>query len=267
MKKNILITTIIFIVATIMCYGYVIGHYSIDNYNISNIGYNQYSILNNLKEGRPVMFLIDQLALKLNIDYQVFFIITVVLAILITSIAVTIFYNIIIKYFENKSTINKIILLLISYTIFFNFMYIENLYFVESIVMALALLLYLISANWLVNRKHIVWSVVLATIATLCYNGFVCYYVTIVLILSIFKNRKNYKSIIKDVIISGLIIVFSVIINFIQIKIVCNILDSVNNRLGKLTNILYNAKVIIKYLLQLFIESAGLFPKYLYLIF
>lgn len=267
MKKSILVTLIIFTVAIIMCFGYVIGHYSIDNYNISNIGYNTYSIQNNLKEGRPIMYLIDQIAFMLNMSYEMFFCITVILAILFTSITITIFYNITKQYFKIERLISKILYLIICYTIFFNFMYIENLYFVESIVMSLSLMLYLVSANYLVNKNYKVISILLSMLATLCYNGFLCYYVTIVPILSILKNKNSYKNILKDFIISVLFILISVAINLLQIKIVCEFYNLANNRIGSIFNIFYNIKVILYYLPAIITENSGLFPKYMYLLF
>ena len=168
MKKNVKMIFVVFFLALIMCGGYVIGHYSTDIYNIMNIGYNQYSICNNLKDGRPIMFLIDQLALLLKIDYNVFVILTVMLALLITSIVVVYFYHMIEKYFNKEKSTYKLIFLGICFTIYFNFMYIECLYFVECVVMSLALLLYLISADYFINKKNIWIAVILAILANFC---------------------------------------------------------------------------------------------------
>ena len=230
MKKNVKIIIVIFFLMLIMCGGYFV-HYSTDTYNIMNIGYNQYSLHNNLKEGRPIMFLIDQLALLLKIDYNVFVILTVVFALIITSIVVIYFYRIIEKYFNKGKNIDKIILLGICFTIYFNFMYIECLYFVECVVMSLSLLLYLMSANYFINKKKIWIAVILAILANFCYNGFQCYYVTIVFILSLFKNESNYKVIFRDVLVSGLFVIVAAVLNLMQIKITCNVFGLVNNRI------------------------------------
>lgn len=268
-KRNIIFLIIVLVIALVTHWEYICGHYSTDDYNIINIGYDEYSIVNNLREGRPVMCLIDQLALRLNMSYDLFIQLTVILAILITSITVIIFYNIICKYLNTDSFKEQIIILLISYLIFFNFMYIENLYFVESIVMALTLLLYVISANCLIKRKSIILSIVLAVVGTFCYNGFLCVYIILNCVLSLLKNKGEYIKVVKDVIFAGLIIILSVLCNLIQIKYVCNIYNMTNTRMGnlKLTNIIQNILNIIVRIPAVLAYNVELFPKYCYLIF
>lgn len=267
MKKNVKMIFVVFFLALIMCGGYVIGHYSTDIYNIMNIGYNQYSICNNLKEGRPIMFLIDQLALLLKIDYNVFVILTVMLALLITSIVVVYFYHMIEKYFNKEKSTYKLIFLGICFTIYFNFMYIECLYFVECVVMSLALLLYLISADYFINKKKIWIAVILAILANFCYNGFQCYYVTIVFILSLFKNKNNYKVIFRDVFVSGLFVITAVVLNLVQIKITCNVFGLVNNRIRNCETIFYNIYSIFISLPWIIKNTAGLLNRYIYFIY
>lgn len=264
-KNNILFVVIIFGMALIMCWGYISGHYSTDNYNIINIGYNQYSIVNNLKEGRLIMYLIDQLALRINLNYNAFIVITVCLAILITSITCVLFYNIIIKYYTDNK-INKLLILIVSYTIFFNFMYIENLYYVESVVMAFALLLYLIAANYQVNKNKILVPLLLGIIANFCYNGFQCYFITIISVLSLFKNRMQFKKVVKDILIAGWIVIIAVILNLIQIEIVCLACNLKNTRIGSITNFPGNIVTIFINAPVLLLNTVDLFPKFAYII-
>ena len=120
-KENIILLIIIFLIAVIMCYGYVKGHYSVDDYNIIDIGYKEYSINNNLKEGRVVMYVIDQIALLLNMDYKLFIILTVLIAIFITSVTIIIFYNEVLKTMKQVDLKDRIFVACISFVIFFNF--------------------------------------------------------------------------------------------------------------------------------------------------
>lgn len=267
-KRNLLLLLFVLAIAFITFFGYVSGHYSTDDYNIMNIGYNYYSIVNNLREGRPVMYLIDQFALKINMSYELFIKLTVILAIFITSVTVIIFFNIVKKYFEDNKLEKEIFILLISYTIFFNFMYIENLYFLESLVMALTLLSYVISANYLVKRRHIILSIVLAIAGNFCYNGFQCAYITLVCILSLLQNKDSYKKVIRDILVAGLIIILSVICNLIQIKWTCSVYNMINTRMGNLslTNIICNIVYIIYRIPIVLLYTVELFPKYYYVI-
>ena len=266
-KQNIIFFVVILMISTCVFWGFIQGHYSTDDYNIMNIGYNEYSIRNNLREGRPIMYFIDQIALKFSIDYNVFISTTVCLAIIITSLTVIVFYNIVIKYLNNPSIFNKIIILLCSYTIIFNFMYVENLYYVESIVMSMALLIYLISAVNLVEKKNYKVAIILAIVANFCYNGFQCYYITVVFLISILSNGKDYKNIIKDFFTAGGIIVFSVVLNLIQIKICGNYFNIPIRRLGNTKSITSNILYIIYGIPLMVLTTANLFPGFLYLIF
>lgn len=266
-KKNyILITLIVFIVAIIMCGGFVVGHYSADDYYIMNIGYNQYSIVNNLKEGRPIMCILDRLANVINLDYNAFIIITVVIAIFISSINIVILFDYIIRTKNIEDTYKKILILISVYVTIFNFMYIENLYFVEAIVMSIALLLYTIAAKELIESKF-AKTIIYAIVATLCYNGFTCYFITIVLLLTILKDDKDLKTIIKKVIQSGVILLIAIGLNLIQINITCKIFDLNSTRTGNLNSIFNNLFCIIENLPLILTNTVNQFPKYLYLIF
>ena len=266
-KENIILLIIIFLIAVIMCYGYVKGHYSVDDYNIIDIGYKEYSINNNLKEGRVVMYVIDQIALLLNMDYKLFIILTVLIAIFITSVTIIIFYNEVLKTMKQVDLKDRIFVACISFVIFFNFMYIENLYFVECIVMSLALILYLVSAILFVKRKNIVLSIILAILANICYNGMQCYYIIIVFLFSLLLEKDKYKKIILNVLLAGLIIILAVLINVLEIKLACNIFNIENKRMGSIEFIPYNIYIIIKRLPIILARTAGLFPKYVYLFF
>ena len=170
---------VIVLISLIMCVGYITGHYSTDDYHIMNVGYKEYSINNNLIEGRPIMFLIDQLFLKLNISYDAFIIITVVIAILLTDLNVLLVYKLVNDKYTNK---NKLLLFTLLFSTIFNFMYIENLYFVESIVMALSLVLYTLSCKYFFRDGK--WNKLIALLfnilATMSYNGFECYYIILI---------------------------------------------------------------------------------------
>lgn len=267
MKRNyIFITFTIFIIAIIMCIGYVSGHYSVDDYYIMHIGYSQYSIVNNLKEGRPIMCLLDQLANMVHLSYDAFIILTVVIAIFISSIIIVIIYDIILKYKNITSKYMKIVILTALYVTIFNFMYIENLYFVESIVMALALLFYTIAAKKLIDSK-LMKTLIFSSIATFCYNGFSCYFIIIVLLFSLLEDDKNFKKIFNRIIYVGMILIFTFILNLVQIKITCVIFNLVSTRTGNISAISKNAIYIIKSLPSIIINTASLFPRYLYLFF
>lgn len=262
-KKYLLCIVIVFI-SLIMCFGYISGHYSTDDYNIMNIGYHTYSVNNNLIEGRPIMYLIDQLFLKLNLSYNIFIISTVVIAILLTDLNILLLYNLIKDKFKKT---NKVLLTVILFTTIFNFMYIENLYYVESIVMSLSLVLYTLSAKYFFKegKKNLLIAILLSILATLSYNGFECYYIVIITLLSLLSNKKINKKVFIDILKAGFIIILSVLLNYVQITICSNLLDITNNRITTFSP-LYNILYIITHVPYLIVISSCLYPKYLFVI-
>ncbi len=103
------------------------------------------------------MYLIDLFAYSIHLPITAFVIITLLLALVISCIAVILLKNIVSKYKNTENKYLKGFVLLISYFTIFNFMYIENMYFVECIVMAASLLFHIISADTLVSRKNIIY--------------------------------------------------------------------------------------------------------------
>ena len=79
--------------------------------------------------------------------------ISLLFAIVITNISVMKIFNWTEKYVQIKNIKEKIILLIICYVIFWNFTYIENMYFLESSIMALSVLFYTMSAISLVEKN------------------------------------------------------------------------------------------------------------------
>ena len=77
------------------------------------------------------------------------------------------------KYKEPKNIFQEIIVIIISYITVFNFMYLENMYFVECIVMAASVLLFIISADILVekNNKYFIKSTILTILGIMFYQG------------------------------------------------------------------------------------------------
>ena len=269
MKKNIYQYIIILLLTCIIFSFFLTGHYATDTYNIINVGYENYAINWSLNDGRIIMFIIGIIAEKLQIPIMVFVIMTLFIGLSISCLAVIILKNIIGKYKKYDNNKKEILGLIISYITIFNFMYIENMYFVESIVMAISVIALLKSADILIKKenKYYIKSLGLAIIAMFSYQGTICFFILIGIILSIIKNEQNIKNIIKDILKIASIVLISVIINLVITKIIGNILNTNQIRIGSIKNIKNNIIYILKNFKQVIIECCGLFPKYLYIIF
>ena len=268
-KKQLIIFLITFIVTCIIFIPFLTGHYATDSYNIANIGYEEYAIKWSLKDGRIFMCLICLRAGKLNISIEAFTFITLFISLIISNITVIFLMEVIKKYKEPKNVIQEIILILISYITIFNFMYLEDMYFAESIVMSLALMLFTISANILVekNKNYIIKSLILNIIGIMCYQGTIGMFFAFVTLFTILKNKNNIKQIIIDIIKSGILALIAILINMVTVKIVGNIINIEQTRIGQLSDIFNNIKVIISTLPTILQETCNLFPKNMLIIF
>lgn len=268
-KKNIYQYIIILILTCIIFSFFLSGHYATDTYNIINVGYENYAVNWSLNDGRIIMFIIEIIAERLQIPIIAFVIITLFIALNISCLSVIILKEIIGNYKKYDSNKKEILGLIISYITIFNFMYLENMYFVESIVMAISVISLLKSADILIKKedKYYIKSLLLAIIAVFSYQGTICFFILIGIVLSIIKNKKDIKNIVKDILKIASIVLISIIINLIITKAIGNLLGTSQTRIGSIKNIKDNIIYILENLKNIIIQCCGLFPKYLYIIF
>lgn len=255
------------VIAIISCLIYspiIIGHYSTDTYRLIEMGYKKYSIEYSLNDGRIFMSIIGQIADKLNTDIMVYVIILTALAIFISCICVIILERIITKY-KRKEKI--IVSLLISYITIMNFMWLENMYFTENIVMAISILLYLLAAYYLNEGKSKIKVFLLVLLGMFCYQGTINAFISFYFVFALIKNKKINKQICKDLFSIILICLVSVAINMLQIKICGKIYGLEQTRTGGIEYIFYNIIYIFEHMDKIILYSSEMFPKYLFLVF
>lgn len=269
-KKDLIIYIIIFALTCVIFAPLLVGHYASDSYNIYNMGYHEYAIKYSLNDGRIFMALLGLIAGKINISINAYIFITLFGALIISNITVIVLNKIIKKYKEPKNIFQEIIVIIISYITIFNFMYLENMYFVECIVMAISVLLFIISAHILVekNNKYFIKSLILTILGVMFYQGTIGMFFTFVFLFTILKNKNNIKQIIIDCIKAGIIAVISVGLDLLIVKIFGIFLGMNQTRYGSLTDIPNNLKYILNCgLPNVMKEACGLFPKYALVIF
>lgn len=272
--KNLILFFILFVITGVVFWNYVSMHYATDTYNIMNIGYEKYAINNSLSDGRIFMFLIGMLANTINIPINVYVITLTVIGLIISCIAVIILKNMIMKFCKKQTKLQEVVAILIAYCTIFNFMYVENLYFVEAAVMACSVLLYILAVKQIVDKKklYILKSAILAIIATFCYQGTIGLFALYGVVFSIVKNKNNIKEILKDFGVIILITIISFIANLIQIDIATYLAGTTQKRLNGIQNLLENFIYVLSrfgtmVFDTMFIENCGLFPNYLMMIF
>ncbi len=273
-QKDLIIFLVLMILTCIIFEGYITKHYATDTYNIINIGYTNYAINNSLIDGRIIAGGIEILADIINIPIQILVVSFTLIALFISCITVIILKNMIIDMKKTDNKFLEIIAIIISYITIFNFMYVENLYFIEAMVMAISILMYILSVKEIIKKDkfYYIKALILAIIATFSYQGTIGLFIICGFVFIIIKNKENKKENIKDLAILISIVLISFIVNLIQIKITTQVLGIEQQRLGGITNIaLYTKHVLINFptmiLKDIILNSCGLFPKTLLTLF
>lgn len=264
-KNKSIIKNVVTVIIILLIYSpLLMGHYSTDTYRLIEMGYGKYSIEYSLNDGRIFMYIIGQIAEKININIDAYVIILTFAAVIISYICIILLEKILKKY-KNKEKI--IIVSLISYVTIMNFMYLENLYFTECIVMAISILLYILAAYWLNEEKSIIKVFLLVLLGVFFYQGTINVFITFYLLFALIKNQKIDKTIIKNMCIVLGISLISILINMIQIKICGKIYGLEQTRTGNINEILFNIIYIIINIGEILIQTSGLFPRYIFLMF
>ena len=266
MKKNIIIYLCIVIIASMMCLPYMTMHYSTDDYTIIGDGYNKYAIDTFLNAGRIFSSGITLLAGYINLPINIFVQVLFYIGILISCLCVMEIRKCIIKIKPEKSFKDMILVIGISFCIIFNFMYLENMYFVEIPIMAMGILLFIKASENLTEEKY-AKSLLYLILGELCYQGTINFFITFTFILLIIKNKKINKELITKMLVAAFFCIIAVIINIVQIKICGKIFNLEQDRLGSLASIPTNIIYIILNISTIITKSSDLFPQYLFIAF
>ncbi|MCI9038996.1 MAG: hypothetical protein HFJ29_03875 [Clostridia bacterium] len=244
-KREMIIALILIVFTCLIFLPFLQGHYIADTYGIIEKGLKGYSMDNSFSDGRMVMGLLNLLVLKLNIPMIAYVIGTLLVAIIISCLVVMLLKNSIAKYRQIENKWLEILVIVLCYVTIFNFMYLEQLYFIECIVMAISLLLYTIGANVLVDRKKgYLWkSTLCTTIGMICYQGTIGFFLALVLLYSILKNKDTVIYIIRDVLLSGILVVIAGLEDLGCVKLFTTYFHTAQSRLS--TNIFENILYIL----------------------
>lgn len=199
-KREVWMFLIVFVLALLMCMAFLQPHYTHDTYYIEVNGYAKYTAMNFLPEGRPITGLVMILAELINIDIEVLGVISFVIAIAFLSLSVVLLYKIMTK--ENKNISNQVITLLVSFLIIFNYLMIEHIYFLESSIMSLGILLSVYACKVFTNNEKYRYlkSYLLLLVAVFCYQGSIAIFPMIILTYYAIVEKYDWKTYLKLII-------------------------------------------------------------------
>ena len=192
-KREVWMFLIIFALALLMCMAFLQPHYTHDTYYIELSGYSRYAQTNFVPEGRPITGLVMILADLINIDIKVLGVISFVIAIAFLSLSVVLLYKIMTK--ENKNISNQVMTLLVSFLIIFNYLMIEHIYFLESSIMSLGILLSVYACKVFTNNEKYRYlkSYLLLLVAVFCYQGSIAIFPMIILTYYAIIEKALYR--------------------------------------------------------------------------
>ena len=174
-------------------------HYTADSYKIADWGYEKYMFARSLKDGRIFMFIFLDICNIINLPLKWTNYISEIFGLNFSCLSVMIIRSIIVNLKEPKTKWQSFLVDIISYLTIFNFMYIEVLYFIETIVISLSVLLFTLAAKEIVlsENKYIPKSIIYSILATFSYQGTIGYFLVLICALIIIKNKDNIKEILK----------------------------------------------------------------------
>ena len=259
--------TIFFIISIILsclvlCY-FLTGYYSIDTERIYSQGYTDYAIKDAyIRDGRWISALIFFIVGIFNPTIKTMYIINIIIAIIILSISVVQLYDIIKRYKKNINNKSKIIIFIISYAYIFNFFIIDILQYIDSFIISMSILLFILAIKKIIIEKKLKLGFILTLIGVICYQGTIPVYIATAILVTILENKKINKEFFKIILPSAISIIISASISLIIVKLVPIITNMpVTNRIVE-KDFLVNIKTNLMKMNGIFFESFYLFPKY-----
>ena len=253
-KSNLMKYFLILFIGLIITFPAIIPSYNLDGYCNVASGYFITSKIF-LKSARLFSALIFYLASIIKIPNELFSIISLIGSNVFNALAVYKLSNYVINKSNSKHIIRNIIILICSFLIFYNPIVLELFIFEESMIIFLGIYLILLSAIKLCenNKKDILTSIIYLLLGTCCYQGVVCYFLPILLLLLVI-NKYDFKKILFKMIIGGVLYALSLISAYVLVKIINSfIIVGINSKLGRLS-IIDNIKFIIQTLKITLIE-------------
>lgn len=231
-NKDIMIFFITIVINILIFSEFLKGHYATDSYTLMGEGYIKYLEENFLPGGRIFSALLYYIAFLLNISYQKLFSISLLAGLIVSNVVFLKLKNICFEYKYKWGFVELLVLLVSSYYTIFNAMYLENLYFAETVIMALSVYFYMLAARFFSDKKnnYIAKTTLFSCLGVFCYQGTISAFFAFLILFELLKD-KNIIKICKNIICACFPIIIAILINFIQIKLTCNILQVQQERL------------------------------------
>jgi hypothetical protein len=243
MRKNkILLFLFILSLGIIVTYPAFVPSHALDSYCTIDHGYNN-TALWFLQNGRIFSALFLWIRGVVNLPYDSIGFVSLFLSSIFIALSIICIYN---SIKNKKNTLNKFILLISLFLIFYTPLFVEVLLLDEVCIISLGILFISLASIRIYNGgiKNYLLALLFTFLGVSCYQGIACYLIPLLLILFIINNDK-LNSLFKKIGISILIYGISFILNLIVIKIVSLFTNETISKIGDL-NLIGNLFTITK---------------------
>ncbi len=241
MKKNFLIVFLVFLFGTIITFLTLLPSYNIDGYCNLKIGFIDYSTIF-LASGRFVSTIFYCLFGLLHFSFEIVSIFSILLSNLFLSLSVFVIYHFINKD-KNYKLFFKALILVGSLLIFYNPFILEFLLFEESFSMCFGILLVSLAACYINknSKKNLLISLFLLFVATGCYQGVLCLFIPLAIVLY-YSCNFDFKDVFKFLLKCIVVYAVAYILSYLFVLLVNFLLNTQSEKVGSIdfkTNFLF----------------------------
>ena len=218
-KNHVLLFFIAVFLSVIILFSFVTGYYSIDTERIYTQGYIDYATKDAyIRDGRLISAFIFVIVGIINPSIKTMHIISIVISIIILSICVIFIYDIIQKYKTLTKKKSKIIAFLLSYTYIFNFLIVDVLKFIDSFVISISILLFLLAIKKIIIDKKYKVGFLLTVFGVICYQGTIPVYIATAFLVTLLENKQINKTFFKKIVPCAICICIAAMISLIIVN-------------------------------------------------
>lgn len=261
-KKTFLLWLIIFLFSLAICSAFMIPHYTHDTLKMIHSGYTNYTQNYFIKEARIFSALLTIIAEIIKLPVEAYSILSFVLAIGFLSYGVVIVYQIIKNALNSVDKRELLLFIIISYLFVYSYLTIEHIFFLESCIMSLGVLLSVFAVKIIVEnvRYRYVKAIFILCIAVFCYQGSIAIFPMLLLtyyfLLKPLTGKRKVMVIIKIAFIYGI----AMLLTLLYCKfLIGNSRIHINMGMFSLEENLWNLKYLV-------IDSLGVIPSFVHLI-
>lgn len=263
--KIILFAISVVISIGISCF-FLTGYYSVDTERIYFQGYTDYATKDAyIRDGRFISAIIFLIVGIFNPTIKTMHIISLILSIFILSVAVVQIYECITRYKKSDTKKTKIFTFLLSYTYIFSFIVADIFQFVDSFVISLSILCFIIASKKIVIERHWKIGFILTLLGVICYQGTIPVFIATATLITILESKGINKEFFKRILPCAIAIFVSALISVILVNLIPVITGmEISGRLAGI-NFIQRIKTNLSTMHTVIFYTFKLFPPYMWI--